>query len=196
MPFEQSTILTPIHSPDKRRSVNGNKNYALMELKNIHFEMARLLALGLKHVDVAKQLGVSPQTISNAANTPIMQRTIARLQIKRNQDVEEHNPTKRIDEMVGKAIDAMEDILDGVADPKLANTQLSTANSILDRSTKVGPVPRNVNIRKEAPASQYIEELRKMAIEQGIIEEAEIIELESDNTATKTINREALKLEK
>ena len=74
---------------DRRRSLEGNKNYHIEELWESHNEICRRLALGQKAVDVAREMNISPQTVSNVRNNPLARARIDALMEARDKEVED-----------------------------------------------------------------------------------------------------------
>jgi formate dehydrogenase maturation protein FdhE len=174
-------------SPDKRRAPGGNKNYLLKELRSLHFEISRLAALGHKNVDIAQILQIDPQTVSNALNTPLVMRQVARLQKRRNEVVANNDAAQEINSMVSDALTALKEVVND-REEKSIGARLSAANSILDRSY-LGPVIKDIRVRKDPPIQKYLDELLERATAAGIIEEAEIVEEVNDKNK---ISREAV----
>jgi len=61
---------------DKRFSSNGNKNYQIERIWDRQREIARLVALGQTNAQISKQLGCTPQTVSNVRNNGIVEAII------------------------------------------------------------------------------------------------------------------------
>jgi hypothetical protein len=54
-----------------------NRQYTLQEIQDSHREIARLLVMGVKSVDIADALGVTPAMVSYTKNSPVVKREIA-----------------------------------------------------------------------------------------------------------------------
>lgn len=110
------------------RLPTGNRRYNIQEMQNIHHEVARLLLLGMKHVEVASRLGVTPTMVSYTANSPVVKRQLAVMRGAR--DVSAVDCAQRIKELAPIAIERLEKLLDS------ENEQIvhKTAVAVLDRA--------------------------------------------------------------
>ncbi|MFA6972670.1 MAG: hypothetical protein WC208_14905, partial [Gallionella sp.] len=104
------------------------RKYTVTQVWDSHREIARLLVLGLKHVDIANQLGVSEATVSYTANSPIIKREIENMRAAR--DLDTVDVAKRIQEVAPKALTVLENLLTTANDA----IKYRTAADILDRA--------------------------------------------------------------
>jgi len=114
------------------------RQYTLKEIQDSHREIARLLVMGMKHVDIAHELGVTPAMVSYTANSPVVIREIENMRAAR--DLDAIDVAKRIQEIAPAALNMLEDLMEKGAD----ETRRKIAESILDRAGH-GAV-KNVNV--------------------------------------------------
>jgi len=92
-------------------------------------EMVRLLVAGWRVVDIAKHLGVTPQTVTNTKNSPIIQRQIAIMQGAA--DAEALDVAIEIKNMAPRALEVLSDLMENsLKDTVRANCAID----ILDRA--------------------------------------------------------------
>lgn len=96
---------------DRRRRAVGEKSKPtyLIELKDRHLEILRLVATGMSAVDVAKEMGITPQSVSNVLNSPLAQEKLEEFRQVRTDFVLQAN--NELDEMLPEAVEAYKDIL-------------------------------------------------------------------------------------
>jgi len=92
--------------PDRRRT--GKRSFDIKHLWQRNHEIINLLSRGLKQKDIAKLLGVTPQTVSNTANSELGMRKISALRAKR--DAEAINFNHRVNELTSKALEVYNEI--------------------------------------------------------------------------------------
>ena len=83
-----------------------DKTYQVKQLWDIHHEIIRRLVIGQRSRQIAEDLNITPQTVSNVRNSPIVKRQIQMLQAQR--DSEAISLKDRIDEIAPKAIKLLE----------------------------------------------------------------------------------------
>jgi predicted transcriptional regulator len=110
------------------RLPTGERKYAIQQVWDVHREIARLLVIGMKHVDIAEQLGISEATVSYTANSPVVKREIDLMRGAR--DLDAVDVAKRIQEVAPKALEVLEELLDTANDA----IKYRTAADILDRA--------------------------------------------------------------
>lgn len=165
---------------DKRFSQEGNKNYHITKMWDLHHAIARLIVLGFKYVDIATKLNITPQTVSNAANNPVVKRQIALL--RGAADKETIDISQKIKELAPKAVQVMEEVMDQEGD---VSSRRLAAKDILEMSghkavSKIAVGHAHLTI-------QDIEEIKANARSAGYIadgqdvEEANIVEEDNEN---------------
>lgn len=112
------------------RVSTGNRKYVAEELWEIHQEIIRRLVLGQKAKEIARDLQITSQTVSNIRNSPIAQRRILSLQAARDESV--IDITNRIKSMAPLAQQVLEDTMmcPAVAD----SIRVEIAKDMLDRA--------------------------------------------------------------
>lgn len=93
---------------DGRRNPNY-PGYEYKELRENHLEILRLKICGLKDVQIAEQLQLTPVTVQNVLNSPIYRPLLQELQTLAN--CESIDIGKRIAELAPKALERLEEIL-------------------------------------------------------------------------------------
>jgi len=121
---------------DHRRNPDGNQNYDITRIWEHHSEVIRLLSLGWKAIDVAAELGIHPQTVSNIRNNPLAQAKIRELQGAR--DDEAASILKRVRQMAPQALDVLGISLDTAeqnpTDLDAAKEGIKSARTILEHA--------------------------------------------------------------
>jgi hypothetical protein len=126
------------YNVDRRFSDKGNATYTVKRIWERHKEIGRLHAIGLKHTQIARMVGVTPQTVSNVLNNAIVQTNIVTpLSTARDNDAK--SITKRLQEVAPLAIDLLEktirtvvDSPDNMQDPKMLSVGVRAALGNLD----------------------------------------------------------------
>lgn len=81
----QDQLLAINH--DGRFNPGGNQGYDLSKVWEHHEEIARRLCIGERAVDIAKDLGLHPQTVSNVRNNPIVKELLRIYRRERDSEV-------------------------------------------------------------------------------------------------------------
>lgn len=105
-----------------------NRKYEIQNIWDTHREIMRLLITGAHHVDIANELGVTPQTISNVMNSAICKRQMELMRAER--DLDAVDVAKRIQEIAPIALQTLESLLCEGTDV----VKFKTATDILDRA--------------------------------------------------------------
>jgi len=118
-----------------QRKVNGQrKGHRIAEMWESHHEIARMIVLGHKNVDIADELGVSAQMVSNVRNSPVVQEKVALLRAVR--DGACIDLAKEVAEMAPMAVKLLREALTTgkVFGQQLSgNTIMKEVNNLLDR---------------------------------------------------------------
>ena len=116
-----------IRDPDQRRAPSGErKTYDVKQLWQRSHEILRLALMIPKHKEIARILGVSEATVSNTLNSELGRKKLSKMRLAR--DNETVDVAKRVAELLPKAIDTYEKILDG--DPTITKMMKETADTI------------------------------------------------------------------
>lgn len=101
------------------RPASKTKNkYNIKQIWSIHREILRRHSVGQKPKQIAQDLGVSTQTISNLVNSDLGSAALEALNGRSVDDA--RDVTKRIKELAPEALDVVEEILtDNASEPKL-----------------------------------------------------------------------------
>ena len=167
--------LNTNYGADNRRV--DERQYNITELWDRQQEIVRRLSLGQSAVDIARDLSISPVTVSYVRNSPLGQEALAKLHSAANNEAV--NIAKRIKEVAPKALAVLEGILDnsiqGTYDlPADRKTAASVAMGLLDRA---GHAPIHRQISMTVPVSNsVINEIKERAKGAGMIgiKEAEV----------------------
>ncbi len=139
------------------RLPTGNRKYNIQQMWDSHHEITRLALLGLKHIDIANTLGVTPVMVSYTLNSPIVKRQLAIMRGAR--DAEAVDVAARIKELAPKAVDILENLMES----ENAGMQYKAAIGILDRAGHA-PVQRlQANITHGHFTPEEIAEIKKRA---------------------------------
>lgn len=161
--------------PDLRKT-GRQKTWVVSEMWDLHFEIARYVLLGWKNVDIAEQLGVTPQTISNVRNSPIVQEHLAIISGARDADTVDLD--KEIKASAPTALKLLIDVINGDGEGTGApiSLRVKTAENMVAR---VGHgVPHKVQSENVHAylTSADIEEIKRRAMESNDIVEGEVDE--------------------
>lgn len=117
----------------------GHRRYEVKDIQARHREMVRMSLLGMKQTSIAAELGVTPQSVSNALNSQPVIQVMATLQEKA--DEKALSTKERLDELCPAAIRTFEEIMTEKVD--IEGTLVykydgplrkSTASDVLDRA--------------------------------------------------------------
>lgn len=181
-------VLIPANSPanDKRfdPSANVQKERFIQNIWANHQEVIRLAAAGLKHVDIAQQVGLTNVQVGNILNSPLGRAEVMRISNLRDKDVSVISA--RIREQVGKALKLTEQILDGAVVDEDGEVQIPslslrqrTASDLLDRDPLTQKRSTRTNESSGALSTSDIAEIVSAAREIGIVmQEAEVVSID------------------
>lgn len=116
------------HSHKRKRKVEVH------QLWEVHHEIARRIALGEKNADIARELGVTPVMVSYTRNSRIVQDKISIM--RGAMDADTIDLGRRIQEIAPRALDLIEDVIEGKGAGKEApiGLRVREAESIMDRA--------------------------------------------------------------
>lgn len=128
---------------DKRRVPSGKvrKTFAVAEMNEKHHEIARLLVLGTKPKDVARELNISYQQVINVKNSPVVAEQMMFLQGARDET------TVDVMKQIQAALpDCVKYLIDSVEDDDVSHTTRSKNAFGLMGVAGYGQT-RNVNVK-------------------------------------------------
>jgi len=164
-----------IRDPDRRRAPSGErKSYDIKQLWQRSHEILRLALIVPKHKEIARILGISEATVSNTLNSELGRKKLSKMRMAR--DDETVDVAKRVAELLPKAIDTYEKILDG--DPTITRMMKETADTI---SMDIGGyrAPTKTQTANLYMTAEELVEFKKRGIEAarnaGMIVEAELV---------------------
>lgn len=119
---------------DQRRSGDRQGGLLIAEMWEAHHEIARRILLGQKNVDIARDLGCTPATVSNVRNSPVVKDKLAIMSAVRDAGTIEL--AKEIQDLAPLALSRIREALEqGTVMGKELNSSaiLKEANNLLDR---------------------------------------------------------------
>jgi hypothetical protein len=164
-------------NPDRinfRRSPRIRKNFQLAELQERHHEIARLLVLGTPIEKIAKETGMSPLTIKQYKNFPVIKEQINIMSGARDKEVTD--VAKQIRNLAPRCVEVLEGILSN--DQASDGLKLKTSLAILDRAGH--SVPKNVNVKgvHAVVTGETLDAIKQRAIE--IASRSDVIDVEPE----------------
>ena len=142
---------------------SGHRKYQISHTWEIHNEIIRLTAVGMRQVDIAAQLGVTAAMVSYTLNSDIARARLAELRGMR--DAEAVDVGKQIKEAEVKCLQTLKDLRDGIDTPAAIRAKICFG--ILDRGDHP-PTQRIQGTMMHGIFSlQDIEEIKRRALENG-----------------------------
>ncbi len=105
-----------------------HRTYHVEQMWEIHHEIVRLSLIGMKQVDIAKHLGVTPVMVSYTLRSPLVNEQLKNMSAAR--DLEAVDISGEIRALAPAAVEVLKDLLE---DP-LPNIKLKAAQDVLDRA--------------------------------------------------------------
>jgi DNA-binding CsgD family transcriptional regulator len=152
------------------RPATGERKYEIQNIWDTHREIMRLLVAGMHHVDIARELGVTPATISNVMNSAICKRQMNLMRDAR--DLDAVDVSKRIQEIAPVALQTLEELLCTGND----NVKLKTATDLLDRAGHAAVKTLRTESLSVHLTADDIAEIKSRAKQVGLCVDAEISE--------------------
>jgi hypothetical protein len=151
--------------PAMRRAFN------VSEMNDLHHQICRMLAFGMKNVQIAKELGITAQTVANVKNSPICKKQVSML--RGEQDKEAGNAVERIKKLADQAVTVLEDTLYGQGDGKGASIELKNRAAINVLGMNGIAAVKNVNVKSAHLhlGKEDLEEITNRAAKLGITPE-------------------------
>lgn len=141
------------------------RKYNIQHMWALHHEICRLDLLGMKGVEIAKTLNITPATVSNCLNSPIVKQRTAVLRAAR--DASSLDVAKRIQELLPEALEVMEDILTN--ENASASVRANIAQDLLDRGGFAPPKVVETRNYTAFLTGEDIERIKQRALETGRI---------------------------
>jgi predicted transcriptional regulator len=163
----------------RHRLPETHKQYQIEQMWELHHEVCRLALIGMKQVDIANHLNVSPVMVSYTLRSPIVRRQLE--QLKAVRDIDAVDVAKEIQELAPKAVKVLGEMMDN----DLPNIKLKAATDILDRAGHAAVrTLRTENIHAHFSADE-ISDIKKRAREVGLLTDSiypteEVIDVNSD----------------
>lgn len=161
----------------RHRLPETHKPYQIEQMWELHHEVCRLALIGMKQIDIANHLGVSPVMVSYTLRSPIVQRQLS--QLKAVRDLEAIDVSKEIQELAPRAVKVLEELMEN----ELPNIKLKAATDVLDRAGHAAVrTLRTENIHAHFTADE-ISDIKKRAREVGLLTdvmyEEDVIDVDS-----------------
>ncbi len=163
----------------RHRLPETHKPYQIEQMWELHHEVCRLALIGMKQIDIANHLGVSPVMVSYTLRSPIVQRQLS--QLKAVRDLEAIDVSKEIQDLAPRAVKVLEELMEN----ELPNIKLKAATDVLDRAGHAAVrTLRTENIHAHFTADE-ISDIKKRAREVGLLTDAiyeqdqEVIDVDS-----------------
>ena len=140
-----------------------HKQYQIEQMWDIHHEICRLLLIGMKPVDVARHLGISPVTVSYVRRSDIVKRQMQQLAAVR--DIDAIDVAVEIKNLAPRAVRVLDELLDS----ELPGIKYKAAADVLDRAGHAAvKTLRTENIHAHF-TSDEIADIKKRAKEVGLL---------------------------
>jgi len=151
-----------------RHQLEGtHRKYQIEQMWDTHHEIVRLALIGMKYIDIASHLGISPVTVSYTLRSPIVARQLEQMRAVR--DLGMIDIAKKIAELAPRAVEVLEQLLD---DP-LPNISLKAAESILDRAGYAAVQRIKQDITVSHFTAKEIDDIKNRAKDIGLLLEAD-----------------------
>lgn len=142
------------HAPSERK-------YQIQHLWEQHHRMLRLALLGLSYKDIARQLGVTPITVSNCINSSLGQKILSEMRGAANKDAVD--TAAKLRQMNEAALKVLEEILEDEEAPRALRAKVA-----MDNLSRTGFAPQ-INVRGVMDhrhfGSEDIERIKLLALE-------------------------------
>jgi hypothetical protein len=112
----------------RHRLPTTHRKYQVEQMWEVHHEVVRLALIGMKSVDIADHLGISPVMVSYTLRSPIVQEKMNQLQAVR--DIDAIDVAKEIQELAPQAVKVLGELLEC----ELPNIRMKAATDVLDRA--------------------------------------------------------------
>lgn len=149
---------------DQRFSPDGNKNYDVKKVWDSHHEITRRLILGQKGTVIAREMGITSQTVSHVRNNPVMKRLFDILHSAA--DAETVEIRKRIVDIGPLAVEYLESAMQQDLDEGMKSAVgLGAAKTVIENL-----IPRAVKIdSSETLTVKVINEIKEKAKSRNLL---------------------------
>ena len=156
--IRRSLVEVMLSLPETTRDCDVQK------VMNLHHEILRLSALGMKGVDVARMLSCTPQTVYNVTNGELGRRQLDKLHGLRDESAVDVG--KRIQEISEMAVEVVAEAIEN--EETNINLRVAAAFKILDRAGH-GPVQKiRGNFQHALFGAEELAEIKREALELGL----------------------------
>lgn len=162
----------------RHRLEDTHRRYQVEQMWEVHHEITRLALMGMKQIDIATHLGISPVTVSYTLRSPIVARQLEQMSAVR--DLGAIDIAKQIAALAPRAVE----VLDKLLDDSIPNISLKAAESILDRAGYAAVQRIKQDITVSHFSSTEIAEIKSRARDVGLLLEAEYAETPKQIEAT------------
>jgi hypothetical protein len=153
----------------RHRLPQTHRKYQVEQMWDIHHEVVRLALIGMKSVDIADHLGITPVMVSYTLRSPIVQEKMNQLQAVR--DIDAIDVAKEIAELAPRAVQVMGELMDC----ELPNVRAKAAADILDRAGHAAiRTIKTENLHAHFSADE-IKEIKDRAKDIGLMIEADYV---------------------
>ena len=155
-----------------------NRKYEIQHMWDRHHEIVRMALIGETAETISNRLGITPQTVSNTLNSRIVMDKLAILRAER--DASSVDVAKAIRELAPRAVEVMATLLDVENNLGVSHSvRLNAAKDMLDRNGHAAPKVIETRNLHGVFTKDDLDDIKKkahaLAIESGMIEEAEIV---------------------
>jgi predicted transcriptional regulator len=112
----------------RHRLPETHQQYQIEQMWDVHHEVVRLALIGMKQVDIADHLGVSPVMVSYTLRSPIVKEQLKNMHAAR--DIDAVDIAQEIKALAPAAVKVLEELMES----ELPNIKLKSAQDILDRA--------------------------------------------------------------
>lgn len=157
-----------VREKDGRFSDLGNQGYSVKRVWESHKEIMRRVLLGQKNVEIAKALGITPQTVSNVRNNPLVREQLSMLEsLRDNRTVD---ISRDIKELSPLALAVMKAAMEDPGSPW--GVKVRAAMDLLDRSGN--QAPKQVQVLHAHLTHEAIQDIKDRARRIGIVPQEEV----------------------
>lgn len=160
------------------RLPTGRRKYQLRSVQPMSREILRRIAAGQKAVDIAREMDITPVTVSYTKNSAVAQPVLKELERKRDEASMES--IGRLADLHDNAVDVLEQIVTAEADAVNLGLKFRAAESILDRLGATAPKKIQGEITSRIIDADMLREVKKAALqtarESGIIVDKQFVE--------------------
>lgn len=153
------------------RAPQGNRKYQISDMHEVHHEITRLILIGMKDIDIATHLGVTPAMVSYTRNSAIVRRQLDLLTSVR--DIDAIDIAKDIKNLLPKAVKVLEETLDS----QNASLRLKAAADVLDRGGHAVVRTLNGTVTHHFTAEE-IGDIKKRARDIGLLIDNNVVDIQ------------------